>query len=337
MPIYLFFNYNYKLYYYIINNMVEINYYSKYLKYKQKYLKQKNLQIGGEKINITIVVKTINLTPPPIFKVITFKDIEINDTEILKDNLDLFLYGKNIKIQSYAVDKLQKEKGTEGTEGTDGTDGTARTITNNLDLRKSFKELNIINNGVIIISEKKKIKINVVVKKIDKQVPLAYNQTTIESLFFNNTDSLYMIFKRLLDSSYLTGSIIDFKYSDFEILLEQKVLDGKKTFLENGINDNETITISEKKKIIILTIIIKGNSDVSYKDQQFDSTNKIVDAIQEWLISKKIDNIKKFSVDRKVNYISDGGSGFEEIKDINKTFYNLGFTPNGEELLITNK
>jgi hypothetical protein len=307
--------------------MVEINYYSKYLKYKQKYLKQKNLQIGGEKINITIVVKTINLTPPHNFTVITFSNIEINDTEILNDNLDLFLKGKNIIIQSYAVEKLQKEK---------GTDGTARTISNNLDLRKSFKELNIINNGVIIISEKKKIKINVVVKKIDKQVPLAYNQTTIESLFFNNTDSLNMIFKRLLDSSYLTGSIINFKFSDFEILLKQKVLDGKKTFLENGINDNETITISEKNKIIILTIIIKGNSDVSYKDQQFDSTNKIVKAIQEWLISKKIYNIKKFSVDRKINYISDRRSNFEEIKDINNTFFNLGFTPNGEELLIKN-
>ena len=302
--------------------MVEINYYSKYLKYKQKYLKQKNLQIGGEKINITILVKTINLTPPPIFNVITFSNIEINDTEILKDNLDLFLNKKNIKIQSYAVVKLQKEK---------ETDRTTRTITNNLDLRKSFKELNIINNGVIIISEKKKIKINVVVKKIDKQVPLAYNQTTINSLSFNNTDSLNMIFKRLLDSSYLTGSI-----SDFEILLEQKVLDGKKTFLENGINDNETITISEKKKIIILTIIIKGNSDVSYKDQQFDSTNKIVEAIQEWLISKKINNIKKFYVDRKINYISDRGSDFEKITDINITFDKLGFTPNGEELLITN-
>ena len=302
--------------------MVEIDYYSKYLKYKQKYLKQKNLQIGGEKINITILVKTINLTPPPIFNVITFSNIEINDTEILKDNLDLFLNKKNIKIQSYAVVKLQKEK---------ETDRTTRTITNNLDLRKSFKELNIINNGVIIISEKKKIKINVVVKKIDKQVPLAYNQTTINSLSFNNTDSLNMIFKRLLDSSYLTGSI-----SDFEILLEQKVLDGKKTFLENGINDNETITISEKKKIIILTIIIKGNSDVSYKDQQFDSTNKIVEAIQEWLISKKINNIKKFYVDRKINYISDRGSDFEKITDINITFDKLGFTPNGEELLITN-
>jgi len=38
--------------------MVEIDYYSKYLKYKQKYLKQKNLQIGGETIFLNI--KLIN-------------------------------------------------------------------------------------------------------------------------------------------------------------------------------------------------------------------------------------------------------------------------------------
>ena len=36
--------------------MVEIDYYSKYLKYKQKYLKQKNLQIGGETITINIYI-----------------------------------------------------------------------------------------------------------------------------------------------------------------------------------------------------------------------------------------------------------------------------------------
>jgi hypothetical protein len=36
--------------------MVEIDYYSKYLKYKQKYLKQKNLQIGGEMITINIYI-----------------------------------------------------------------------------------------------------------------------------------------------------------------------------------------------------------------------------------------------------------------------------------------
>ena len=36
--------------------MVEIDYYSKYLKYKQKYLKQKNLQIGGTFIKVTIIL-----------------------------------------------------------------------------------------------------------------------------------------------------------------------------------------------------------------------------------------------------------------------------------------
>jgi hypothetical protein len=39
--------------------MVEIDYYSKYLKYKQKYLKQKNLQIGGTEIKLTIKLNDI--------------------------------------------------------------------------------------------------------------------------------------------------------------------------------------------------------------------------------------------------------------------------------------
>ena len=40
--------------------MVEINYFSKYLKYKQKYLKQKNLQIGGGTIKLRITIKNEN-------------------------------------------------------------------------------------------------------------------------------------------------------------------------------------------------------------------------------------------------------------------------------------
>ena len=68
--------------------MVEIDYYSKYLKYKQKYLKQKNLQIGGELIRIKIIVKIINSSPPPNYIVHTFENVEINDSVNLKENLE---------------------------------------------------------------------------------------------------------------------------------------------------------------------------------------------------------------------------------------------------------
>ena len=41
--------------------MVKIDYYSKYLKYKQKYLKQKNLQIGGNNKYINIAIRRIGI------------------------------------------------------------------------------------------------------------------------------------------------------------------------------------------------------------------------------------------------------------------------------------
>jgi len=221
--------------------MVEIDYYSKYLKYKQKYLKQKNLQVGGENIKLTILVKKINLTPTSDsdFTSIQFDNIEIDDSKSLKEILDFFLKEKQITMESYAVDKLQKE----------GTDGTTRTITKNLDLTRSCKYNNIKNNCVIIISEKKKIKINVHVKKIDEHYsPSGYSKTMIEGLLFNNTDLLPMIFHRLIEIGELKGPFIGFKFEDFEIKIGDKSLNLKESFLRNGINDNDTIIIKEKPK-----------------------------------------------------------------------------------------
>ena len=60
--------------------MIEIDYYSKYLKYKQKYLKQKNLQIGGE-------LKSINVRTPTYTQVI----YTINTIDTIKNGLKSFI------------------------------------------------------------------------------------------------------------------------------------------------------------------------------------------------------------------------------------------------------
>ncbi len=215
--------------------MVEIDYYSKYLKYKQKYLKQKNLQIGGENIRIKIVVKTINSTPPPNFIVNNYDNVEIDDSKSLKDILDLFLKQNSINMESYAVHKLKKENPTDDN----------KTLTQ-LDLTKSFKDYKVENNDIIIISEKKKIKINIVVKKIDKQKSEDYDK--LQNIPFNNTDNLLVIFKKLIEMKYLTGPFVGFNFKDFEIYTGNHFFDLKKNFLENGISDNQTITIREKPK-----------------------------------------------------------------------------------------
>jgi len=60
--------------------MVEKDYYSKYLKYKQKYLKQKNLQIGGER-------NSINVSTPTYTQVI----YTINTIDTIKNGLKSFM------------------------------------------------------------------------------------------------------------------------------------------------------------------------------------------------------------------------------------------------------
>ncbi len=71
--------------------MVENNYYSKYLKYKQKYLKQKNLQIGGESIflNITLINNKNK-------KQTTFHHQELNLEETIEEVIKDWFVSKNI-------------------------------------------------------------------------------------------------------------------------------------------------------------------------------------------------------------------------------------------------
>ena len=61
--------------------MVDIDYYSKYLKYKQKYLKQKNLQIGGESFFLNIIL--IN-NKDKDKKPITYQHQELNLDETIE-------------------------------------------------------------------------------------------------------------------------------------------------------------------------------------------------------------------------------------------------------------
>ena len=100
--------------------MVEIDYYSKYLKYKQKYLKQKNLQIGGEQISIKVKTPTYTQVKEEIDTNDTIKNgltsfMEVNF--LLWDNYDLY-YGEKIldinqKFSAYEIkqdDMLELKK-----------------------------------------------------------------------------------------------------------------------------------------------------------------------------------------------------------------------------------
>jgi hypothetical protein len=112
--------------------MVEINYYSKYLKYKQKYLKQKNLQIGGENISIEIKIEYKPLN----------KDIDINnwfincdEENIIGNEIQKFLMEKNLMHDAY---ELQYKKDEDWI---------------NIDITKTFKQLNIKKGKIKIILE----------------------------------------------------------------------------------------------------------------------------------------------------------------------------------------
>ncbi len=81
--------------------MVEIDYYSKYLKYKQKYLKQKNLQIGGSDINITIIVKEIlkNMVVPTIIG--TYQNQIFDDSLNIKSSIEGWIKRYNITQKKF--------------------------------------------------------------------------------------------------------------------------------------------------------------------------------------------------------------------------------------------
>jgi hypothetical protein len=66
--------------------MVEIDYYSKYLKYKQKYLKQKNLQVGGEDIYLNIKLK-INKNPEQLYQLQKL-DLDQKISVVIRDWLE---------------------------------------------------------------------------------------------------------------------------------------------------------------------------------------------------------------------------------------------------------
>jgi len=104
--------------------MVEIDYYSKYLKYKQKYLKQKNLQIGGDNVSIQIKIEN--------YPHITNWWITCDESKIIGEEIQKFLIDHDFMYKTYT---LQHKK-----------DGNSSVI----DITKTFKESNIKDGKIII-------------------------------------------------------------------------------------------------------------------------------------------------------------------------------------------
>ena len=86
--------------------MVEIDYYSKYLKYKQKYLKQKSLQIGGTKIKLTIKLNGIE-----------YKNQAFDSNQNIFDAIKFWLKNNNINIENFILKRrVEYINGGEGEE-----------------------------------------------------------------------------------------------------------------------------------------------------------------------------------------------------------------------------
>jgi hypothetical protein len=86
--------------------MVEIDYYSKYLKYKQKYLKQKSLQIGGTEIKLTIQLKGIE-----------YKNQAFDSNKNIFEAIKVWLKNNNINIENFILKRWVKYiNGGEGEE-----------------------------------------------------------------------------------------------------------------------------------------------------------------------------------------------------------------------------
>jgi hypothetical protein len=222
--------------------MAEIDNYSKYQKYKQKYLKEKNLQFGGNSIIIKIIVKQIVEEPQFGFNTNVFTDIKFDKSDNVKDKLIEFLRSNGINIDIFKVVTLT---------------GREYSIKN---LTKSFEENNINNGNTIIITQIKKIKINIVVKKIDKIAPVMFQRSFYENIEFNKSDKLYIIFKYLINLGILEGNIFNIN-EDYDVLCDGKPIILQINFLENGILDGKTITIREKKRIKINIVVKKINKD----------------------------------------------------------------------------
>jgi hypothetical protein len=76
--------------------MVEINYFSKYLKYKQKYLKQKNLQIGGGTIKLRITIKNENSK-------ISYENQYFESTKKISDAINEWFKSNKITFTNFSV------------------------------------------------------------------------------------------------------------------------------------------------------------------------------------------------------------------------------------------
>jgi hypothetical protein len=108
--------------------MVEIDYYSKYQKYKQKYLKQKSLQIGGEDVNIEIKIDNNSNS--------TNWWITCDENENIGNQIQKFLIKKKIDYKNYKLEYKNKDLDW-----------------NAIDLTKTFKELGIKKGIIKIIIE----------------------------------------------------------------------------------------------------------------------------------------------------------------------------------------
>ena len=113
--------------------MVEIDYYSKYLKYKQKYLKQKNLQIGGKAISVDIKLEIYKSTQ-------LYINQNLESANIIKDEIDKWLLQQNIDFKNYSIIKLNKFVENKPTQ---------KII---LDVTKTFDFYGIRDKNIIIIS-----------------------------------------------------------------------------------------------------------------------------------------------------------------------------------------
>lgn len=102
--------------------MVEIDYYSKYLKYKQKYLKQKNLQIGGGRIFIKVNTPTGY----------TNSKYEIDTDKQIKNELQNFLTENGMSWNNYDL-YYDKKK---------------------LDIEKNFSVYEIVANAMLEFKKK---------------------------------------------------------------------------------------------------------------------------------------------------------------------------------------
>ena len=115
--------------------MVEIDYYSKYLKYKQKYLKQKNLQIGGKAISVDIKLEIYKSTQ-------LYINQNLESANIIKDEIDKWLEQQNINLTNYLIIKKNKF-----------TDKQTQQLI--LDVNKTFDFYGTRDKDVIIIKKKK--------------------------------------------------------------------------------------------------------------------------------------------------------------------------------------